>query len=74
VVVCGDHDVSWSLPQPVVFDAEAGLAIVGVEPGGLAWVLSNKKLFSKDQQADLDRLQAFVEAHGVESLYEVSTF
>jgi hypothetical protein len=72
--VCVAHDVAWSLSEPVVFDEEAGLAIAGVEPSGLAWVLSNKNLFTEDQQSDLDKLQAFVEANGAQSLYEVSVF
>lgn len=72
--VCSRHDVDWSLPEPLVFDEETGLAIAGVEPGGLRWVLSNMQLFSEDQQPDLNKLQDFVAANGTESLYEVSVF
>ena len=67
--------VRWTAPgEPLHFDEDAGLVILAIDPAGLAWVLGHRDVFAEDQQEDLDRLAAFVAAHGRDHLYAVDSF
>ena len=58
----------------LLFLVVARAVIFRVEPAGIAFALGNRAEFAEDLADDLDRLQAFVDRHGREHIFELSTF
>ncbi|MFN8287148.1 MAG: hypothetical protein U0V74_10365 [Chitinophagales bacterium] len=77
-IIAGDAEVSWNEGEPVVLREEEGLSILKVSKAGLEAVLSFKGElddFTKEEvQAELERLQEFIDGVGFDHIYELATF
>lgn len=69
-----DGGPQWADEDALFLDEEAGIALFKVYAAGLRAVLQMEKALHPDQRRDLDALQAFVDQHGVEHIYELATF
>lgn len=71
-MLCGDL-VEWNVGEPAVLLED--LVVVRIAPEALTHVLHTQhQNLELEQQADLEKLRAFVAMHGNENLWEFATF
>ena len=67
-------NVSWASDAPLRFEEDTGLVLFKVSPDGLKHAVSVTKGLSREKLADLRKLEAFLEQHGFDHIYEFATF
>ena len=71
-MLCG-RAVKWHQGEPAVLSD--GLVVVQVSPTALEFVIgSQHDALDTEQRADIERLSAFVMAHGAHHVWEYATF
>ena len=66
--------LSWCEDEPIQFDEDGGLAILKINPEALRSVVAINQGLAGEKLDDLQKLKAFVELHGFEHIYELTTF
>ena len=69
-----DGSPHWADDDALIFDEGAGLAIFKIHASGLKAVLQIESALHPAKRRDLDALQAFVDQHGFDDIYELATF
>jgi hypothetical protein len=69
-----DGNPQWADDDALIFDEGAGLAIFRVHASGLKAILAIESALHPDKRRDIDALQAFVDRHGFDDIYELATF
>ena len=69
-----ERNVEWVAGEPLFLDEETGAALFKVDPAGLQAVLAGGAALEPEQSADLEAIRAFVSEHGLDHIYELTTF
>jgi len=73
-VLLNGTDLRWGAGEPTYLNEAAGMVVMKIQPFCLATVLRKSDALDPEYQADFERLREFLQAHGLNEIYEVSTF
>jgi hypothetical protein len=72
--ILAESELDWVAGEPLLYDEEAGIALFRIDPLGLMSVLDGEHGFGDEGIEDLESLRVFVDLHGADHIFELSTF
>lgn len=73
-IMCQGTGQRWCLATPLIYDEANGLVLCQLHPAGLETVLSLPPDDDDIRADDMDRLRSFINTHGKQEIFELSTF
>ncbi|PXX35294.1 hypothetical protein DFR42_12129 [Undibacterium pigrum] len=73
-IMCQGTGQRWCLDQPFIYDESNGLVLCLLHPTGLDTVLSLPPDEDDIRADDMDKLRRFINVHGKQHIFELSTF
>jgi hypothetical protein len=70
----GPFNLRWSEAEPIIWDEDGGLVVVGVREEALRALLTVDPDSELELAGDLRKLSAFLTKHGTHHIFELSTF